>query len=291
MENSKPTFGLSVNDLSRSIHFYRDLIGLDIDTETTASNTALLTTAQGQRFLLAGPDAPAWSDILADEHTVLAPGEKIFMGDPEFEERLTRLSGDRRVEFDLIERPWGDRMIEAVCPDGYGVSLWMMRERSRGEIIDLVRMGQVGFREITADMGPDDQCWRPKPGEWSAREVVHHVADTNLTVLHAVRSALANPGEVYHANPYDQRHYASELRYRDRDIEPSLQLIESTVDTLLGLIDSVPDAWVRSLVTSAGGETAVETYLLMLSTHNLEHLEQINKIRGQLGYPRYTFRT
>lgn len=284
--SDKPVFGLSVADLGRSVRFYRDQIGLDVATDAVAPNTAVLTTAQQQRFLIAGPDAPGWTELLAEEHTVLRRGEKVFMGDPDFADRLERLSRNGAVAFELIERPWGDRIVEAVCPDGYGVSLWEIRERSCEEILELVQLARDGFRGIVCDLGHDDQCWRPGPDEWSGREVVHHVADTSLTVLHAARVALAEPGKTYHGNPFDQRLYAAELRYQEREIEPSLQMIESIHDTLLSLISAVPDPWERSITTPGGGKTNMVTYLLMMATHNLEHLEQINDIREQLGYSR-----
>jgi catechol 2,3-dioxygenase-like lactoylglutathione lyase family enzyme len=152
--SDKPAFGLNVADLGRSIQFYRDQIGLDVQTNTETPHTAVITTPRDHLFLLAGPEASSWPELLADNYTVLKPGEKIFVVDPDFDDRLSRLSADKAIEFELIERPWGDQFIEAVCPDGYGVSLWMMQNRSRDEILQLVRSSRDGFRNVIRDLTP-----------------------------------------------------------------------------------------------------------------------------------------
>jgi catechol 2,3-dioxygenase-like lactoylglutathione lyase family enzyme len=285
VKTTRTGLGIEVRDLQRSVRFYGDGIGLQVDIDAGVPDIAILTTSHGQQVSLAGKAAPRWEEILAPGYTVLRPGEKIFMIDSEFEVRLARLA-KRRIEHRLIERPWGDRVIEVTCPDGYGVSILEPRQRSRTEILRMVNLARGGFRKATVELADRELFWRPGPGEWSIREIIHHVADSSLTVLHATRVAIAEPGKIYYNNPYDQRLYSSELRYQERNHEPSLHMIESVHDVLLSTVEAVPDPWNRALQTSTGRETSVETYLLMLAVHNLEHLEQINDIREQCGYSR-----
>jgi catechol 2,3-dioxygenase-like lactoylglutathione lyase family enzyme len=275
----KPRYGIVVRNIQRSLHFYRDQLGLPVEIDTGVADTAILNTSKQPAFVLAGPEAPDWAEILDLEYTVLNQADTIFIGDPDFDQRVARLSHEGAVDYELIDRPWGDRMIVVTDPDGYRVSLWMIREQSREEIVDQYRSGRNGLRQLTKDLTDDQLNWRPHPDAWSVREVVHHLADSELTVFHVARAALAEPGTEYRSNPYHQNHYARELRYQQRDIEPSLRLFEAARDQMLEMVEVIPDSWTRTARTSGGGETSIEQYLRMLATHALEHLEQIKELR------------
>jgi catechol 2,3-dioxygenase-like lactoylglutathione lyase family enzyme len=279
-----PRYGIAVSDLNRSVAFYRDQIGMTVDRNTGLPDTAVLIGPNGPKFMLAGPAAPPWDEILADQFTALQHKDTIFVSDPEFEKRLAQLR-EHRVEFELIERSWGERKIEVVDPDGYRLSLWMLLERSRMEILELFRMGRDGLRAAIQGLSEEELRWRQEPDSWSVREVVHHIVDSEITVLHALRVALASPGGEYHANPYDQALFARRLHYQERDIEPALRMFEAMRDLMTGMIEVEPDAWECS-VRTRGGETTVETYMLMLATHALEHIEQIRQVREALAFNR-----
>lgn len=279
----RPRYGIEVRDIARSIEFYRDEIGLSIAGYPGIPDAAILTTPQGERIVLAGPEAPGWPEILAEQYTVLRRGEPIFIADPAFDERLERLSQDGSIAFRLIDRPWGDRRIEVSDPDGYEISFSMIRDLSRDEILELSRMARDGFRAVIEDLSEEERTWRAAPDEWSVREIVHHVADANLTVLHLARVALAEPGRRYNSNPYDQNLYATELRYNDRDDEASLRMLEAMHDVLVSMVETVPDGWSRSVTTSSGSTTELKSLLQMQATHALEHLEQIRDVRRAMG--------
>ena len=69
-----------------------------------------------------------------------------------------------------------------------------------------------GATEAELDAGP-------APGKWSAREIVHHLADSEMTS--AIRLRLLVAEERAAIRPYDQELYARKLYY-DRPIANSL---------------------------------------------------------------------
>ena len=84
-----------------------------------------------------------------------------------------------------------------------------------------------GYRVVAEALtGADDieLDARPAPGKWTAREVVHHLADSEMTSAIRLRLLLAVP------NPqivgYDQDEFARRLFY-DRPIEASLDAFKS----------------------------------------------------------------
>jgi catechol 2,3-dioxygenase-like lactoylglutathione lyase family enzyme len=278
-----PGYGIAVDDIERSVEFYRDGLGLSVDTDTGIGDTAILMTTRGQLIMLAGPTAPDWPELLSDQYTILRREDAIYMDDGDFDQRLARLSNGGSVSYQLIQKPWGDCSLEVTDPDGYRIAFWKLQSRSRQEILDMFDAARTGLRSAIEELSEDELAWRPGIGEWSVREVIHHVADANLTVLHVARVALADPGREYFSNPYDQNHYATELRYQERDVHLALALFEASWDFLLSMADAIPDGWERSARTARGGETSVESFLLMLATHSLEHLEQINDVRRAMG--------
>src|SRR5215831_12695319 len=72
---------------------------------------------------------------------------------------------------------------------------------------------------------------KPAPGKWSAREIVHHLADSEMTAAVRLRRLIAE--EQPNVGSYDEAEYARRLHY-DRPIAASLQAFrfarESTAD-------------------------------------------------------------
>jgi len=60
---------------------------------------------------------------------------------------------------------------------------------------------------------------------WTARQVVHHLADSHLNSYIRFKWALTEPEPVIKA--YDEQKWAEELDAKEMDIRPSLELIKS----------------------------------------------------------------
>src|SRR5437660_12299233 len=61
---------------------------------------------------------------------------------------------------------------------------------------------------------------RPAPTEWSPRQVVHHLADSEMTSAIRLRRLIAEDGPMIHG--YDEGAFARRLHY-DRPIQASLE--------------------------------------------------------------------
>ena len=80
----------------------------------------------------------------------------------------------------------------------------------------------AGYDEVLAalsDFAPQLWTAHPLPGKWSAREIIHHLADSESTSAIRLRQLLAEDHPVIQG--YDQDHYADRLKYNDRDVAPS----------------------------------------------------------------------
>ena len=123
---------------------------------------------------------------------------------------------------------------------------------------------------------------RPAPGKWSAREIVHHLADSEMTSAIRLRRLLAEERPVIHG--YDQDAFATRLRYAGRDISPALDALRSARATTLQLLKSMSDEEWRAAGwhTEIGLYTA-ERWLEIYAEHAHGHAEQIRRLRAALS--------
>ena len=117
---------------------------------------------------------------------------------------------------------------------------------------------------------------RPADGGWTPREVVHHVADSEMTSAVRLRRLIAEENPLIVG--YDGDEFARRLHYADRPIEPALAAVEAaratTAQILRGLTD---DEWARTGTHSDSGAYGVEPWLEIYAVHCDEHADQIRQ--------------
>ncbi len=121
---------------------------------------------------------------------------------------------------------------------------------------------------------------RPAPGAWTARENVHHLADSETNSYLRLRHLLS--GLEYTVQPYDQdRWVASPALGYDRPIEVSLTVLRavraSSLDLLQGL--SVDDLAIAGRHPEHDGPYSVGLWLELYADHPHQHAEQIARAR------------
>jgi hypothetical protein len=122
--------------------------------------------------------------------------------------------------------------------------------------------------------------------KWSAREIVHHLADSEMTSAIRLRRLLVEDRPTIVG--YDQDEFARRLYY-DRPHEKSLEAFryarESTAEILERL---TADQWLREGTHSEEGHYSVETWLQIYAPHAHRHAQQIREardaaVKGQPG--------
>src|SRR4051794_1880274 len=94
-----------------------------------------------------------------------------------------------------------------------------MDESHRRALLARYRDGHRAVTEALANVTPAELDRRP-PNGWSAREVVHHLADSEMTSALRLRRLLAEERPILDA--YDEEEYARRLHYRERPLEAAL---------------------------------------------------------------------
>src|SRR6186713_2453845 len=140
----------------------------------------------------------------------------------------------------------------------------------------LVQQYKDGYRmvaEALAGATAEELDARPAPGKWSAREIVHHLADSEMTSAIRLRLLLAvdNPAIL----GYDQDEFARRLHY-DRPIEASLDAFKAARRTTGEILDCMTEAdWAREGTHTESGRYTVERWLEIYASHAHGHADQI----------------
>jgi hypothetical protein len=118
---------------------------------------------------------------------------------------------------------------------------------------------------------------RPAPDKWSVAEIVAHLADAELAISWRLRQVLANNAIPIQA--YDQDLWAKTFNYARRDPRQSLASFRALREANVTLLKSVPrKLWENYGVHAERGNESVNHIVKMVAGHDLNHLQQIQKI-------------
>ena len=122
----------------------------------------------------------------------------------------------------------------------------------------------------------DDLDRQPDDG-WSARQVVHHLADSEMRSAIRLRQLIAEDDPVIQG--YDEPEYARRLFY-DRPIETSLAAFKAARDSCVEILDRLgEEQWQRSGTHTESGPYSVADWLEIYAAHALDHAAQIRAAR------------
>jgi hypothetical protein len=153
-----------------------------------------------------------------------------------------------------------------------------MDKDKRKELLDRYKDGYRVVSEVLAGATDEELDARPAPGKWTAREVVHHLADSEMTSAVRLRLLLATPAPAIAG--YDQDEFARRLYY-DRPIEASVEAFKAARRTTAEILDRISDAdWQREGRHTEHGSYSVERWLEIYADHAHSHAEQIKVAMG-----------
>ena len=151
-----------------------------------------------------------------------------------------------------------------------------MDTQRRRELIDRYREGTAVVEEAVRGLGEADLDRRPPDGGWSARQVVHHLADSEMMSAMRLRRLLAEDHATLQG--YDEAEFARKLHYDTRPIEPSLAAMRAARESTTTLLDELSeDDWSRMGTHTESGPYSVETWLEIYAAHGHDHAEQIRR--------------
>jgi DinB superfamily len=145
----------------------------------------------------------------------------------------------------------------------------------------LIARYKDGYRAVAAALeGATDAELdvKPAPGKWNAREIVHHLADSEMTS--AVRLRLLVAEDDAQIRPYDQELFSRALHY-DRPIATSLEAFHAARASTGELLDRLTEVqWAKMGTHPEHGRYGVERWLEVYAAHAHDHADQITRARA-----------
>lgn len=123
---------------------------------------------------------------------------------------------------------------------------------------------------------------RPAPDKWSVSEIVAHLAEVEIVVGFRMRLILGAPGTPIAA--FDQDSWVVSGHYEKRDPRKSVEQFRVGREANLGLLKSLtPEQWKHYGMHAERGQETIERIVGMLAGHDLNHLQQIERILAAKG--------
>jgi DinB superfamily len=146
---------------------------------------------------------------------------------------------------------------------------------------DLIRQYARGYDVIVEALegaSDADLDRRPADGSWTARQVVHHMADSEMTSGLRVRRLIAE--ESPEIAGYPEEVWAERVYY-DRPIAPSLEAFRAARASTVPILERMTDAeWRREGTHSELGRYTPEIWLQVYVDHAKDHAAQIRRSIG-----------
>ncbi len=146
---------------------------------------------------------------------------------------------------------------------------------------ELIARYADGYQEVVRSLegfSAEALTAHPSSGGWSAAEIVHHLADSEMTSAIRLRLLLVEEHTVIHG--YDQDLFSTRLRYNDRQIAPSLEALRAARATTVQVISHMSEEdWQREGWHTESGRYSTEKWLRIYAAHAHNHAAQIRRLR------------
>jgi uncharacterized damage-inducible protein DinB len=140
----------------------------------------------------------------------------------------------------------------------------------------------VVLREAVKDLD-DEQLDTPyRPGGWTIRQVVHHLADSHMNAYTRFKLALTEQNPVI--KPYEEAKWA-ELSDYQLPIEPSLLLLETLHKRWTNVLHSLTSSDLeKTFIHPESGEVSIGKNIGIYAWHGKHHVAHITSLLGRMGW-------
>lgn len=156
-----------------------------------------------------------------------------------------------------------------------------MTEAERQELIDRYADGYNEVLRALEGFPTNKLTAHLISGKWSAAEIIHHLADSEMISAIRWRRLLVEDNPVIQA--YPEAVYAERLVYNSRDIAPALEAFKAARATTVQLLERMTEEdWQRKGTHSEAGAYGAEIWLKTYAAHAHDHAGQIRRLREAL---------
>jgi hypothetical protein len=155
--------------------------------------------------------------------------------------------------------------------------------QERSAAIEGIRLLPGNLRTATAGR-TEEQLETPyRPGGWTVRQLVHHVADSHINAYNRVRLALTEDWPVIVA--YQEKRWAELEDARSSAVATSLDLLDALHVRWVRLFSSLQEEdWKRGYTHPENGRQSVEQAVILYDWHGRHHTAHVTQLSARMGW-------
>lgn len=159
----------------------------------------------------------------------------------------------------------------------------VLTESRRRELIDAIEKTPSALRAAAGALS-DEQLETPyRPGGWTVRQVVHHVADSHLNAYVRFKLALTEVEPTIKA--YEEKNWATLADARSAPIEVSLALLDALHTRWILLLRSLaPADFARTIRHPELGIMSLDKLLGLYAWHGRHHTAHVAGLVERSGW-------
>jgi hypothetical protein len=147
-------------------------------------------------------------------------------------------------------------------------------------LLERFRRGPELLAVVLTGVFGEEEDFTPAPGKWSARQIVAHLADSELVAAHRFRLIAAEDGPTLTA--YDQELWARNLDYARRKPKQSLETFRRLRSENYELLKGLPlSAFERSGNHTEAGAITLQSLVERNAGHTESHARQLQERREE----------
>lgn len=156
-------------------------------------------------------------------------------------------------------------------------------DASRAAAVAAIAAAPAKLREAVHGL-TDAQLDTPyRPGGWTVRQLVHHVADSHLNAY--VRTRLAATEDNPTIKPYDEQKWAELPDAKALPVSVSLALLASMHERWVTLLHTFRAAeFARTLVHPENGPMTLDALTELYAWHGAHHVAHVTALRARSGW-------
>ena len=153
----------------------------------------------------------------------------------------------------------------------------------RAAAIDAIADAPRALRATVQGLSDAQLDTEYRPGGWTVRQLVHHVADSHMNAYTRFRLAFTEDKPTI--KPYEEAKWAELPDAKTMPVDVSLTLLDTMHERLAALLRQTPaDSFARTVNHPENGPMTVDSLVALYAWHGKHHAAHVAALRNRMQW-------